>query len=291
MSLPTVRLVTDSTACLIPGQAEGSDVTVVPLHVSVTGRRTVPAREISPGEVAEILAAGKERVSTSMPSPGELAEVYRGLAADGVTEIVSVHLSGRVSGTVEAARLAAAEVAELVRVEVVDSGVLCLGMGYAVLAGAAAAAAGAPVEQVVDVVNAHAAESRTWFYVDTLEHLRRGGRIGRAQALVGSALAIKPLLTLREGEVHPQEKVRTRAKALARLVDHAAAAVEEAQGRGLSVRVAVLQLSAEEAARDLASTLAERTGIEPDLAEVDPIIGVHVGPGTLGVVVAPQPLA
>ncbi len=289
--MPRTHLVTDTTACLPAAEAERLGVTVVPLHVTVSGRGTVEAREITPAEVAEILAGSKARLSTSRPSPGELVATYRRVAErTGARDIVSVHLSGAVSGTVEAAELARDELAGEVAVEVVDSRVLGMALGYAVCAGAEAAGRGEDAAAVAAVVRRHAAASRTWFYVDTLEHLRRGGRIGRAQALVGSALAIKPLLTLREGEVHPEEKVRTRAKALARLLDRAVEAVDEARAQGLEVRMAVHQLAAEPAARDLAAVLRERTGLEPDLSELDPVVGVHCGPGTLGVVVAPQPV-
>lgn len=286
----TTRLVTDTTACLPAAMAERAGVTVVPLHVTVGARGPVKARETSPGEVADILARGKERVSTSRPSPGEFVQVYRDLAGrTGCDEIVSVHLSAAMSGTVEAAQAAREELRGELAVEVVDSRVLGMAMGYAVCAGAEAAAGGADRQAVADLVRAHAAASRTWFYVDTLEHLRRGGRIGRAAALLGSALAIKPLLTLRDGEVHPSDKVRTRAKALARLVDHAVGAAVEARAAGLPVRVAVHQLAAVEAAEQLAATLHERTGVVPDLTELDPVVSVHTGPGTVAVTVAPQP--
>ncbi|TQM96290.1 DegV family protein with EDD domain [Ornithinimicrobium humiphilum] len=284
------QLVTDATACLPRGTAERLGVAVVPLHVTVSGRGTVQAREITPAEVADILATSSARMSTSRPSPGEFVDAYRDVAErTGADTIVSAHLSGAVSGTVEAAELARDELAGELTVEVVDSRVLGMALGYAVCAGAEAAASGAGAADVAEVVSRHAAASRTWFYVDTLEHLRRGGRIGRAAALVGSALAIKPLLTLRDGEVHPEERVRTRAKALARLVDRAAAAVEEARAEGLEVRMAVHELGAAEAAADLAGTLQERTGLEPLVTELDPVVGVHTGPGTLGVVVAPEP--
>jgi DegV family protein with EDD domain len=201
--------------------------------------------------------------------------------------VVSVHLSGAMSGTVEAAELARDELAGELEVVVVDSRVLGMAMGYAVCAGAEAAAGGASAAEVAEVVRRRAAASRTWFCVDTLEHLRRGGRIGRAQALLGSALAIKPLLTLRDGEVHPLEKVRTRAKAHARLVERAVEAVEQARAEGHEVRVAVLQLAAEEAAGGLARAVQERTGVAPELTELDPVVSVHAGPGTVGIVVAP----
>lgn len=281
-----VCVVTDSTSCLTPERASREGLTVVPLHVLVSGKDHVAVREISPDEVSEILREGTERVTTSMVSPGEFVAAFRETAArTGAAEIVSVHLSARVSGTVESARQAAQELAGELRVEVVDSEVLGMALGYAACAGAESARAGAGVEQVVEAVLARAGASRTWFYVDTLEHLRRGGRIGPARALLGTALAIKPLLTIRDGEVAAQERVRTRAKALSRLVDHAVGAVEEA---GDGVEVAVHELDAREAAEELADRLAGRTGVTPEVVQLDPVVGTHTGPGTLGVVVAPR---
>lgn len=283
-----VCVVTDSTSCLTPQMASREGVTVVPLHVLVSGKAHRAVREISPDEVSEILRKGKERVTTSMVSPGEFVEAFREAAArTGTQEIVSVHLSSLVSGTVESARQAASELEGELRVEVVDSAVLGMALGYAACSGAEAARDGAGVEGVVEAVLARAGASRTWFYVDTLEHLRRGGRIGRAQALLGSALAIKPLLTIRDGEVAAEERVRTRAKALSRLVEHVVGAVEEAVA-GDGVEVAVHELDAPEAAEELAATLAERTGVTPQVVQLDPVVGTHTGPGTLGVVVAPR---
>ncbi|GAA5161218.1 DegV domain-containing protein [Ornithinimicrobium tianjinense] len=262
-------------------------MTVVPLHVSVGGRGSVPAREITPSEVADLLLQGRERLSTSRPSPGEFAEAYREAARAGASGVVSVHLSSRVSGTVEAAELARDQLAGELAVEVVDSGVLGMALGYAVRAASSVAAGGGSAREVADAALRRAAESRTWFCVDTLDHLRRGGRIGLAQALVGSALAIKPILTVRDGEVHPLERVRTRAKAHQRLVDLAVEAVEGARAEGREVEVAVQQLGAQEAAERISGELRERTGLVPELTELDPVISVHVGPGTVGVTVAP----
>lgn len=280
-----VAVVTDSTSCLDAAEA---GLTVVPLHVLVGGRGRLAGQEIQPHEVAEILRRGKERVTTSGVAPGEFVTAYREVAQrTGCTDIVSVHLSGGVSATVEAAELAREEVADEVRVHVVDSRVLGMALGYAARSGVAAADRGGSAEEVVAAVRARAGAGRTWFYVDTLEHLRRGGRIGRAQALVGSALAIKPLLTIRDGEVAPQERVRTRSRALARLVEHAVGVLAQARAEGLEVELAVHELAAREAGDQLAEELAGRTGVRPVVVELDPVVGVHTGPGTLGVVVAP----
>lgn len=286
----TVAVVTDSTSCLTAERAGRAGLTVVPLHVLVGGRGRLAGREIQTEEVADILRRGKERVTTSGVAPGEFVAAYRDVAErSGCAQIVSVHLSAGVSATAEAAQLAREELSGELPVHVVDSRVLGMALGYAACSGAEAAAAGSGVEEVVAAVRGRAEAGRTWFYVDTLEHLRRGGRIGRAQALVGSALAIKPLLTLRDGEVAPEERVRTRAKALARLVEHAVKAVGEAQAQGRQVELAVHELGAREAGEGLAEELRGRTGVTPEVVQLDPVVGVHTGPGTLGVVVAPLP--
>ena len=222
-----VAIVTDSTAYLTPAQVAeaGAPVRVVPLHVVIGGTERREGVDVRVEDLAEALRRFVP-VTTSRPAPAEFLQVYEELAAAGADSIVSVHISADMSATVQGAQLAAAQ--SPVPVTVVDSRVLGAAMGYAVLSAAAAAGAGADAETVAAVARSRAHDATVVFYVHTLEHLRRGGRIGRAAALVGSALAIKPLLTLRDGEVHPEERVRTRAKALARLGHPAAAAVEGA---------------------------------------------------------------
>ena len=216
-----VGVVTDSTGYLDPAAASDAGLEVVPLDVVVGG---VPHPETEVG--ADELAAALRRwtpVTTSRPSPASLLAAYRRLAEAGAEEVVSVHLSGQMSGTCAGARLAARNAP--VPVHVVDSGLLAMGLGYTALAAAHAADAGLDGEAVAAAALDHAARVAVFFYVDTLEHLRRGGRIGAAQALLGSALAVKPLLHLRDGAVEPLERVRTSAKALARMADLAVAAV------------------------------------------------------------------
>jgi len=278
MSSP-VAVVTDSTAYLPDGVAARYGIGVVPLHVVLGSRSGTEGDEVSPHDVAEALAARRLHVSTSRPTPNELAAAYR---ASGSSCVVSVHLSAAFSGTYDAAVLAAAEVAaEGIDVRVVDSRTVAMGLGFAVLAAARAARDGTDVEEVA----AAARNSRTdvLFYVDTLEHLRRGGRIGAAAALLGTALAVKPLLHVTDGQIAALEKVRTASKALARLED---LAVERA-GDG-PVDLAVHHLAAPDRAAQLADRLRARL---PKLAslhvsEVGAVVGAHVGPGLLGVVVA-----
>ncbi len=291
----TVALVTDTTASLPSEWAASAGVEVIPLHVVVGRRSLAEGLDITGEQVAELLRAGTEEVTTSSPAPGELVELYREVARRReVSQIVSVHLSGRISRTVESAQLAASAVRDEVTVTVVDSRTLGLAMGYAVCAGAQAAAAGAEASEVAGVVKESAAGCSAYFYVDTLEYLRRGGRIGKASALLGGALAVKPLLTLSEGEVKPWERVRTRSKAMARLLAQTVADVERHRGAGRQVQVGVHHCDAKNRAHTFADQVrahqaeAERKGAcAVDVVDLGAVLAVHTGPGTLAVVVSP----
>jgi len=219
-----VAVITDSTAYLPAGLAAARGVRVVPVHVVLAGRPGAEGVDVSPADVAATLAR-RGPVTTSRPSPAEFAMAYADAFSAGASGVVSIHLSGRMSGTVASARSAAADSAY--DVEVVDSQTLCMGLGFAVLAAAAAAARGSSTAAVAQAAAATAAGTRTLFYVATLEHLRRGGRIGAAASRLGTALAVKPLLHVSAGEVALLEKVRTASRALARLEE---LAVEAAAG-------------------------------------------------------------
>jgi DegV family protein with EDD domain len=276
-----VAVVTDSTAYLPDGIADKHGVGVVPLHVVLGLRTGMEGTEVSPSDVASALAERRISVSTSRPTPGEFATAYR---AAGSPCVVSVHLSGELSGTVEAARLAAADVADDgIEVRVVDARTIAMGLGFAVIAAAEAATSGADVDEVSAAASSTAEKTTTLFYVDTLEHLRRGGRIGAAAALFGTALAVKPLLHVLDGRIAPLEKVRTASKALARLEDLAVGLVKEAP-----VDVAVHHLAAQDKAEALADRLRARLpGLQTlHVSEVGAVVGAHVGPGLLGVVVS-----
>ncbi len=279
--MSAVVVFTDSTAYLPEGLAFEYDVGVVPLHVVLGSRTGTEGAEVSPADVAAALAERRLQVSTSRPTPAELAAAYRAAEA---SCIVSVHLSAELSGTYDAAVLAAADVeGDGIEVRVVDSKTIAMGLGFSVLAAARAARDGAGVDDVEGAAGTAAGRTDVLFYVDTLEHLRRGGRIGAAAALLGTALAVKPLLHVTGGRIAPLEKVRTASKALARLED---LAVERA-GDG-QVDLAVHHL----AAADKAAALAERLQARlPEaqivhVSEVGAVVGAHVGPGLLGVVVS-----
>jgi DegV family protein with EDD domain len=276
-----VAVVTDSTAYLSPGLADEHDVTEVPLHVVLRDRSGQEGADVSPADVAAALAERHVQVSTSRPTPGEFVEHYRSLD---VSCVVSVHLSAELSGTYDAAVLAAAQVAdEGIEVRVLDSRSIAMGLGFAVLAAARTAADGGDVDAVEQAARDAAARTDVLFYVDTLEHLRRGGRIGAAAALFGAALAVKPLLHVQDGQIAALEKVRTTSKALARLE----ALVVERSGED-TVDVAVHHLAAPDGAQALAERLRVRLPRLGDLhvSEVGAVVGAHVGPGLLGVVVS-----
>lgn len=276
-----VAVVTDSTAYLPPGLAAERGIAVVPLGAVVDGLPGEDGEAGSARDVAEALRRWAP-VTTSRPSPEQFAAVYATCAASGAPAIVSVHLSGSMSGTVESARLAAADAP--IPVEVVDSRLIGMALGFAAVAASEAAASGAAAEQVAARAADRASRTHSLFCVDDLEHLRRGGRIGAAQTLVGSALAVKPVLGIRDGRVEPLEKVRTYARAVARMEDLAA----EHAGTD-PVDVAVQHLDNAERAEELATRLRTRLPSVRDLyvSEVGTVIAAHVGPGMLGVAVAP----
>ena len=277
-----VALVTDSTAYLPDEAVARYGIDVVPLSVVVGDRVLAEGIEVTPGDVADALRR-KVQVTTSRPNPEAFAAAYRAAAERGAEGVVSLHLSAELSGTYEAAVLAA-EAAEI-PVRVVDTRMVAMALGYCVLTAAEVAGNGGGVDEVATAAEKRAGATTGFFYVDTLEYLRRGGRIGAARAMLGSALAVKPLLHLSGGRIEPLEKVRTSSRAIARLEEiaiHRAGAGE--------VDLAVHHLAAEAGARQLAERLRERVpGLrELYVGEVGAVIGAHVGPGLLAVVVSPR---
>ncbi|MGP3942390.1 MULTISPECIES: DegV family protein [Streptomyces] len=277
-----VAIVTDSTAYLPQDAMERHRITAVPLTVVLGDRALEEGTEISARSLAQALQKRKS-VTTSRPSPEMFAAAYRAAAEEGATGIVSLHLSAEFSGTYDAASLAAQDAA--VPVRVVDSGMVAMALGFCALAAAETAEGGGTLDEAVAAAEKRADGTAAYFYVDTLDYLRRGGRIGAAQALLGSALAVKPLLQLDEGRIELREKVRTASKAIARLEE----IVVERAGRS-PVDIAVQHLAAGERAAALAERLRDRVpGLaELYVSEVGAVIGAHTGPGLLGAVVSPR---
>lgn len=273
----SIAVVTDSTACLTPAMIAESGVIVVPIHVIVDGRTHLDGVDINSGEVATALVRGAS-VSTAKPTPQQFLDAYTAAADGGATEILSVHVSAALSGTYDSARLAARD--SPVPVTVIDTHSIAMGLGFAAMSAAAAATGG--LAAAVDAARRSADNSQVLFYVDTLEFLRRGGRIGKASAWLGSALRVKPLLHVVDGEVAPLEKGRTASRALGRLAD---LVVETAGDR--RVLVAVQHLDAAQRAEEMAERLREQLRIGVLVCEVGAVMGVHVGPGLVAVAVAP----
>ncbi|MEI7778775.1 MAG: DegV family protein [Actinomycetes bacterium] len=280
-----IALVTDSTAYLPPellapsgtGPGGVGGIRVVPVQVIIAGTSYAEGIDVTPAEVAAALRAFRP-VTTSRPAPEDFAAAYAAAAAAGATGVVSVHLSAELSGTYESAVLAARSAT--IEVRVVDSRTVGMALGYAVLAGERAA--GATIDEVEAAVRAEASRTVAYFYVDTLEYLRRGGRIGAAAAFFGSALAVKPLLHVVDGRVTPYSKVRTSARALAQLEELVVGSPGSVDGE-----ITVHHLDASARAVELAGRLQARLpGARIRVIEVGAVVGAHVGPGMVAVVIA-----
>ncbi len=281
-----IVVVTDSTASLPDEVTAARGIIVVPLQV-VIGAEAYDegSEEATPERVAAVLREFVP-ISTSRPAPALFLDVYERAALAGAKQIVSIHLSADMSGTFESAQLAARDAP--VRVICVDARQVGVATGYAALAAADAIGEGRSVEDAADAARQRAAACSSLFYVDTLEYLRRGGRIGAAAALLGGALAVKPLLQIEDGRVASLEKVRTEGKALARLEDLAVRA-----GQGRQVDVSVAHLANPARADQLAAKLAERLdaelgGREVWCGELGAVLAAHVGPGMIAACVAPR---
>lgn len=275
-----VAIVSDSTGYLTE-ELTPPGLTIVPVAIILEGTSYDEGTEISVTEVADALRR-KAAVSTSRPAPARFAEEYARLAAQGYDHIVSVHLSGDMSGTYDAARIAAREAG--VPVMVVDSRTVGTALGFAARSAAQVVAAGGSAEEAAAAATRRAAASRTWIVVDSLDQLRRGGRIGAAQALLGNALMVKPILQITDGTIAPLEKQRTMGRAIARMAEIAC----EYAGSG-PADVVVQHCAAAERADDLAGALRDALpAADVHVVEVGAVISAHVGLGTVSVAVCPR---
>ena len=279
----SVAIVTDSTASLSPDDAASERITVVPLQVVIGADVYTEGEDVTSDMIAEALAKFVP-VNTSRPTPDDFLAVYERLAAEGATAIVSVHLSSKMSGTLDSAVLASKQVS--VPVSCVDSQQVGIATGFAAGRAARVRDSGGDALAVAEAARVAGETSTTMLYVDTLEYLKRGGRVGAAAALIGSALAVKPLLTIREGLVVPLERVRTTAKALSRLE---ALAVEACEACSDGFDIGVQHLANESTALAVAERLGTTLARDPvPVDEVCAAIGAHVGPGMVSVSVTPR---
>jgi len=282
-----VAVVTDSTNYLPPGVPEANDVTVVPLYVVFGGDRTVPETDITDYDAFfEELRGADTLPTTSQPSVGDFRAAYEPLLAEG-KEIVSVHISGGLSGTPDSARQAK-EALERdgmggERIEVIDTTTAAGGLGFMVLTAAKAARDGLNAKETAARVAEARGQLKMWFAVDTLEFLRRGGRIGAASAWIGSTLKVKPILTV-ENEMTPIERVRTSGRMFERMVDYG----RQRRDSGADAWC-VQHINAPDQAAALVERCRELFGHEPTIvSEIGPVLAAHTGPGLLGVGGLPQ---
>ncbi|GGI88296.1 DegV family protein [Deinococcus wulumuqiensis] len=281
----SIAIVTDSTSDLTPEHLASLGVTSVPLYVLLGGQLYQDGVQLGARQLVEQVRAGNAMPSTSQPSPAEFAQAYA-RALEQADEVLSLHLSGQLSGTVGSARLAAQDFGD--RVTVVDSRTVTLGLGLQVVRATELVQAGQSAAQVVQTLERVSSQADLRFTVDTLDFLRLNGRIGGASALLGGLLNIKPLLVVRGGRVEAGGRVRGQKKALADLVEHVRRYVSEHGG----ARVAFLATVGGE--EDRAAVRAELSGLDwggqvRDMGdhEIGAVVTAHAGPGAVGVALEP----
>jgi DegV family protein with EDD domain len=275
VSTNRVRIVTDSACDLPQSVADEFAIEIVPLTIRIDGNEYVDRQDLSVAEFWAKCAASPTLPETAAPSPGQFEQTYRQLAADGATSVVTISMSGALSATMQSAELAARSVADLIPVTVVDSRSVTLGLGAIVTSCARAAALGKAHDDVVAQARDLAGRTRVWGALDTLENLKKGGRIGGAKALLASALAIKPIIEVRDGKVEQGGKQRTRSKALAFLVEKVAAV------EGLD-SLFVLHADCRDVDQFVALLRPHVAG-EIVVGDIGPVVGSHAGRGTIGV--------
>lgn len=270
-----VQVVTDSTADLTRELVESNRIAVVPLTVRFGNEEFRDGIDITPEVFLQKLESSPVLPATAQPSPKAFEAIYQEVLARG-EDVVSIHISGKLSGTMNSARLARQELGDPKGVVIVDSQWTSMALGLIVLAAAREAARGSGRDDVVAAARSATRRVRLLLFVDTLEYLQRGGRIGKAQAFLGGLLSVKPLITLREGEVYPEERVRTRSRALERLRAWA-------HGLGDIEEFCALHIDSPGDAEALQVDIEQRfPNARGHMTPVGPVIAAHVGPGAVG---------
>jgi DegV family protein with EDD domain len=275
--MPGIRFVADSTADMPPAYLEQHRVITVPLKVIFGDEALVDGVDITAAQFYQRMRSTTKNPTTSQPSPAEFEAAFREAAADG-SSVVCTTMSAEMSGTYGAAVTARESLPEL-DIHVVDTRSVSLGHALVLRAAIEGAESGGSVKDVIGVIEEVMRRQRTVFTVETLEYLRRGGRIGGARALLGSVLNIKPVLQLLDGRIEPFDRVRTYARALDRMTDEVIAATGEA---GRPARVVLGHADKRADCEMLARRLEPHTMGEPVILDIGPIVGCHAGPGTIG---------
>jgi DegV family protein with EDD domain len=271
-----VRIVTDSASDLPEPVCAELDISVVPLTIRFGEREFVDRKELSVDAFWRELEASSVLPETAAPSVGAFEETFRRLSDEGADGIVCVNLSARLSATMQSAQVAAKALDGDIPIEIVDSQSASMGIGNLAIHAARRARAGASVEEITADIEARRARQRLFASLDTLEYLRKGGRIGGAQALLGSVLSIKPVIAVVDGAVEPAGRVRTRSKALRSLV-------EQVPAGGNIESVSVLHANAPDIDEFLAMLRPRVPDAEVTVGIIGPVIGVHTGPRVMGI--------
>lgn len=281
--MPRIAVVTDSTCDRGPDALAAIDVTMVPLKVHFGDEAFSDWVELTPEQFFPKLRSSAQLPTTSQPTPGDFAQVYKRLADEGAEGIVSIHLSAKLSGTVESARMAAENAP--VPVRVVDSTFVSCGMDFAIEAACAARDAGADLDTVEKAALDAVAESDLYFVIDTLDYLVKGGRAGRSQGMAAALLNIKPVLRVTGGVIEPFKKCKGTNKAIREMAEHVAEASRKLGPLKIVVVHAVAQNLADELSNAIRSAGTDIAQLTCD--EIGSVIGTHVGPRTVGVGYAP----
>jgi DegV family protein with EDD domain len=272
---PSVRVVTDSACDLPQSVVDELGIEIVPLTIRMGDEEFVDRRDLTPAEFWARCASMSQLPETAAPAPGQFEAAYRGLAAQGATAVVVISLSGELSATIQSAELAARSVSAEIPVTVVDSHNCTLGLGMIVADCARLAKDGGSAEQVADRARDLARRTRVWGALDTLENLKKGGRIGGARAMLASALSIKPIIEVRDGKVEQGGKQRTRSKALAFLV-------EKLRSYGEVENLAVLHADCSDV-DEFVEMLRPHYAGDIVIGDIGPVVGTHAGRGTIGI--------
>lgn len=280
--MTNIRILTDSTADLPQEIVEQYQITVIPLTVLIEGKPYLDRVDITNEEYYATLRKVDDLPTTSQPSPAVFAEAYEKLAQEGAEEIISLHLSSDLSGTVQGAGLAAKMVEDKVRVTVIDSRSATMGLGLVVYTAAKAAAEGKKIEEVTELLQTCVQNLDLFFLIDSLDNLQKGGRIGKAGFLVGSLLNIKPILRLKDGVIHAYEKVRGNKenKAMDRLIDDFCNKID----MNKPVYCAAGYCDNKELAEYMVAKMQERhPQLDVVFMQIGCVVATHIGMGAVGI--------
>ena len=273
----TIHIVTDSTSDLDPELANQYGITIVPLNVHFGNQTYKDGIDINTDDFFRKLTTGPDFPSTSQPSVGEFVNVYEKLGEKN-DQILSIHISRKLSGTINSAELAAKQVGKNIIVSVIDTKQCSITIGFIALAAAKAAKANKSINEILEIINSTSMRSHVFVLLDTLEYLEKGGRIGKAKSLMGSLLKIKPMLRITDGEVDEFGKARSQSSGLIKL--------EQAiQSLGKIQDIGIIYSTNKEVALEFSNTLKAMlpNGPTPLIARVGPVIGTHAGPNMIGV--------